>query len=100
MAAGITFVAAAGNSTVDTSTFSDNTATYMAAIWALGPLTLDASTVSGNTADAGVVAFGEPRHLERATLDGRAAPFTFPDLEGRPRSLEEWRGRKPVAVRP
>ncbi|MEL7208018.1 MAG: hypothetical protein AAGK32_07255 [Actinomycetota bacterium] len=49
-------------------------------------------------ADSGVAAVGEPRQSRRQTLGGQAAPFTFPDLDGRPRSLEEWRGRKKLLV--
>jgi hypothetical protein len=48
--------------------------------------------------DTGVVAIGEPRQARRLTLNGQAAPFTFPDLQGEMRSLEDWHGSKKLLV--
>ena len=48
--------------------------------------------------DAGIVALGEPRQSRRQTLNGQAASFTFPDLDGEMRSLEDWHGSKKLLV--
>ncbi len=49
--------------------------------------------------DAGLVAVAEPiteRH--RALYDRIAPDFTLPDLDGTPRSLSDWSGRKRLLV--
>jgi peroxiredoxin len=49
--------------------------------------------------DDGVAVLGEPRAIRRLATDDLQAPsFTLPDLDGRPRSLEEWRGHKKLLV--
>lgn len=48
--------------------------------------------------DNGVAAIGEPRQARRQTINGQAAPFTFPDLTGEMRSLEDWHGSKKLLV--
>ncbi len=46
-------------------------------------------------AEAGVIAWSLDGEARRQALDDLTAPsFTLPDLDGRPRSLEEWRGRR------
>jgi hypothetical protein len=47
---------------------------------------------------SGVAAVGEPRQARRRTLDGQAAPFTLPDLDGEMHALGEWRGRKKLLI--
>lgn len=50
-------------------------------------------------AEAGYVAVALPAEARRAALDALHAPdFTLPDLDGRPRSLDEWRGSKRLLV--
>jgi hypothetical protein len=45
--------------------------------------------------DGGVWALGAPAEDRNAVLDGLIAPdFTLPDLDGRPRTLSELRGKK------
>jgi hypothetical protein len=49
--------------------------------------------------DAGacIAVVGLPSESRRAALDGLRAPsFTLPDLDDKPHSLEEWRGKKVV----
>jgi len=63
---------------------------------------LDLSAVAGALgrpfvvdADARVAAMALPSEERRRALrDHVAPPFTLPDLDGRPHSLAEWRGRK------
>ena len=46
-------------------------------------------------ADHGVIAVGADPARRHDALDGMRAPsFTLPDLDGVPRSLEEWHGRR------
>ncbi|MEY2422486.1 MAG: hypothetical protein QOI95_2553 [Acidimicrobiaceae bacterium] len=46
-------------------------------------------------AGAGVIAVALPSEERRRALhDRQAPPFTLPDLDGVPHSLDEWRGRK------
>ncbi|MDH3706842.1 MAG: peroxiredoxin family protein [Acidimicrobiia bacterium] len=46
-------------------------------------------------ADGAVVALSLDAEGRRQALSGHRAPdFTLPDLDGRPRSLEEWHGRR------
>jgi hypothetical protein len=54
------------------------------------PATVDAQT--------GVVAVGEPRQSRRQAMNGQAPSFTFPDLDGEMRSLEDWHGSKKLLV--
>ena len=50
-------------------------------------------------AEAGYVAVALPAEARRSALDAlHAPPFTLPDLDGRPRSLDEWRGSKRLLV--
>jgi len=45
--------------------------------------------------DAGVVAIGRPAsERQRAIAGMEAVPFTLPDLDGNPHSLDEWSGKK------
>jgi len=49
--------------------------------------------------DAGIMAVALSAELRRAALaDLEAPPFTLPDLDGVPHSLEEWAGRKKLLV--
>ena len=49
--------------------------------------------------DARVVAMALPsEERRRALADHVAPPFTLPDLDGHPHSLEEWRGRKKLLI--
>jgi hypothetical protein len=48
---------------------------------------------------AGVAAIALPSEdRRRALTEQQAPPFTLPDLDGAPHSLEEWRGRKKLLV--
>lgn len=50
-------------------------------------------------AEAGYVAVALPAEARRQALDAlHAPPFTLPDLDGRPRSLDEWAGSKRLLV--
>lgn len=50
-------------------------------------------------AEAGYVAVALPAEIRRQALDAlHAPPFTLPDLDGRPRSLDEWAGSKRLLV--
>jgi hypothetical protein len=46
----------------------------------------------------GVWCFAAPRWEWQAGLEGKAADFTLPDLEGRPRSLSDQAGKKVFLV--
>ena len=47
----------------------------------------------------GLVAVGQPGATRRAALRDRIAPdFTLPDLDGVPRTLSGWRGKKRLLV--
>ena len=49
--------------------------------------------------DASVTAMALPsEERRRALADHVAPPFTLPDLDGNPHSLEEWRGRKKLLI--
>jgi len=67
---------------------------------------LDVSAVAGLLrqpiavdVEAGYVAIALPAEARRSALDAlHAPPFTLPDLDGCPRSLDEWRGSKRLLV--
>ena len=49
--------------------------------------------------EAGVVAIGAPSHDRQAMLTDRRAPdFELPDLDGTPRRLHQWSGRRRLLV--
>ena len=49
--------------------------------------------------DAGLAVIGEPADERHRALYDRIAPdFTLPDLDGTPRSLSDWAGRKRLLV--
>ncbi len=54
--------------------------------------------VSVVDAAAGIAAISLPAELRHQAIEGKAPPFTLPDLEGELHHLDEWHGRKKLLV--